>query len=65
MTLRANGFCFLRFVLLARSIARLTGFISDQTLSYFPTVGAAGTFAIVVGRQRSLMDDTLPRNCPG
>jgi hypothetical protein len=65
MTLRANGFCFLRFVLLARSIARLTSHVSDQTLSYFPTANAAGAFAIGVGRQRSLVGHAIPRNCPG
>jgi hypothetical protein len=65
MTLRAIGFCFLRFVLLARSIARLTGFISDQTPNCLPTAGAAGAFAIGAERQRSLVDDALCRIHPG
>lgn len=65
MTLRSDGFCFLRFDLLARSIARLTGFITDQTLSYLPRTGAAASFAIGVVRWRSRGDDTLCRNHHG
>ncbi|MBL8415880.1 MAG: hypothetical protein JNM42_15710 [Propionivibrio sp.] len=65
MDLRANGFCFLCFVLLARSIGKLTGLVSDQMRRYFLAAGAAGEFGFGVGRQRSLVDDTLCRNCPG
>ena len=65
MDMRADGFCSLRFVLLGRLIARLTSHFSDQPLRYSLTAAVAGGFAIGVGRQRSLVDDALPRNCPG
>jgi len=59
--LRADGFCSLCFVLLARSIAKLTGFVSDQSLRYFPTSGTISGFAIGIRRQRTPMDDALCR----
>lgn len=64
MALRTDEFCLIRFVLLARSSTKLTGLVSDQTLRYSLTAAVVGGFAIGVGRQRSLMDDALPRNCP-
>jgi len=64
MTLRVNGFCFLRLFLLTRSIARLTRHVSDRTLRYFLTAGAVGRFAIGA-RQRMLVGHALFRNCPG
>ena len=65
MTLRANGFCFLRFVLLTRLIARLNGLICEQTPSHFPTAGAAGAFATGVGRRHSRVYDALCLIHPG
>ena len=65
MALCADGFYTLRFVLLARSIARLTDLVSGLTLSYFPTAGAAGAFAIGAERQRSWVDEALCRIHPG
>lgn len=64
MTLRANGFCFPRFILLTRSTARLTSLVSDQTLRYCLTADAVGGFAIGA-RQRLLVGHALCRNCPG
>lgn len=65
MALRANGSYSLRFVLLARSIARLTGHVRDQTLSYFPTAGAAGAFAIGWVQRYSGVNDEHCLNHPG
>jgi hypothetical protein len=65
MALRADGFCSLCLVLLARLIAKLTGHDSDQTSRYCLTTCAVGGFAIGVVRQRSLVSHALCRNCPG
>lgn len=61
MTLRADGFCVLRIVLPARSIARQTGFIRDRTLGYFPTTPAAGANAFVRAQRRSRVGDAYCR----